>query len=77
MKGSSIGLMPVVQSRESQKTGLEYDEIDLAVFDLCFYTIFCSVLLTILDKCDFLNPWSRIACTRPMALWPHIKHDHL
>ena len=56
MKGSSIGLMPVVQSRESQKTGLEYDEIDLAVFDLCFYTIFCSVLLTILDKCDFLNP---------------------
>ena len=52
MKGSRIGVMPMMQFRESQKTGLEYDEIELAVFDLCFYIILCSVLLNILDKCD-------------------------
>ena len=45
MKGSRIGVMPMMQSRESQKTGLEYDEIELAVFDLCFYIMFYSVLL--------------------------------
>ena len=39
MKGSRIVVMPMMQSRESQKTGLEYDEIELAVFDLCFYII--------------------------------------
>ena len=52
MKGSRIGVMPMMQFRESQKTGLEYDEIELAVFDLCFYIILCSVSLNILDKCD-------------------------
>ena len=57
MKGSRIGVMPMTQSRESQKTGLEYDEIELAVFDLCFHIIFSSVLLNILDKCDDPKPF--------------------
>ena len=39
MKGSTIVVMPMMQSRESQKTGLEYDEIELAIFDFCFYII--------------------------------------
>ena len=69
MKGSTIVVMPMMQSRESQKTGLEYDEIELAIFDFCFYIIpyiyisyyilFCfihksSISDTILN---FLNPW--------------------
>ena len=66
MKGSTIVVMPMMQSRESQKTGLEY-EIELAIFDFCFYIIpyisyyilFCfihksSISDTILN---FLNPW--------------------
>ena len=44
MKGSRIVVMPMMQSRESQKTGLEYDEIELTVFDFCFYIILCSIL---------------------------------
>jgi hypothetical protein len=71
MKGSRIVVMPMMQSRESQKTGLEYDEIKLAIFDFCFYIIpyisyyilFCfihksSISDTILN---FLNPW--FTCT--------------
>ena len=66
MKGSTIVVMPMMQSRESQRTGLEYDEIELAIFDFCFYIIpnisyyilFCfihksSISDTILN---FLNP---------------------
>ena len=49
MQASRIVVMPMMQSRESQKTGLEYDEIELTVFDFCFYSL-CHILFCCIQR---------------------------
>ena len=69
MKGSTIVVMPIMQSRESQKTGLEYDEIELAIFDFCFYIIpyIYIILYPVLFYSQILDKWHHPKLSKPLV----------